>query len=75
LLVLLDLLEGDHACVFQNVEPLVEHVHDLVDVHAAQAVLGAVLHEAAAGVDHEDALAGLGFILVDDHDAGGMPVP
>ena len=37
----------------------------------AQAVLRAVLHEAAAGVDHEDALAGLGVRLVDHHDAGG----
>ena len=49
----------------------VEDVDDLVDVLRAQAVLGAVLHEAAAGVDHEDALAGLGVLLVDDDDAGG----
>ena len=47
-----------------------EDVHDLVDVLGAQAVLGAVLHEAAAGVDHEDALAGLRVLLVDDDDAG-----
>ena len=70
-LVLLDLLEADHARVFRDFEPLVEDVHDLVDVLGAQAVLGAVLHEAAAGVDHEDALAGLGVLLVDDDDAGG----
>src|SRR5258708_10311814 len=70
-LVLLDLSEGDHARVFRDVEPLVEDVHDLVDVHAAQAVLRAVLHEAAARVDHEDALAGLSVLLVDDHDARG----
>ena len=37
----------------------------------AEAVLGAVLHEARAGVDHEDALAGVGVFLVDDDDAGG----
>ena len=42
-----------------------------MDVLGAQAVLGTVLHEAAAGVDHEDALAGLGVLLVDDDDAGG----
>ena len=42
-----------------------------MDVLGAQAVLGAVLHEAAAGVDHEDALAGVGVLLVDDDDAGG----
>ena len=64
-------VEGDHARVFRDVEPLVEDVHDLVDVLGAQAVLGAVLHEAAAGVDHEDALAGVGVLLVDDDDAGG----
>ena len=42
-----------------------------MDVHAAQAVLGAILHEARAGVDHEDAFAGVGVLLVDDDDAGG----
>ena len=42
-----------------------------MDVLGAQAVLGAVLHEALAGVDHEDALAGVGVFLVDDDDAGG----
>ena len=42
-----------------------------MDVLGAQAVLGAVLHEARAGVDHEDALAGVGVLLVDDDDAGG----
>ena len=69
-LVVLDLGEGHHACVLRDVESLVENVHDLVDIHIAQAVLGAVLHEATAGVDHEDARAGLGVFLVDDHDAG-----
>ena len=70
-LVLLDLREGHHACIFRDIEPLVENIHDLVDVHAAQAVFGAVLHEATTGVDHEDALARLGILLVDDHDASG----
>ena len=50
---------------------LVEDVHDLVDVHAAQTVLGAILHEAAAGVNHEDTLAGVRVLLIDDHDASG----
>ena len=57
--------------IFRDVEPFVEDVHDLVDVHAAQPVLGAVLHEATTGVDHEDALARLGILLVDNHDASG----
>ena len=61
-LVLLNLRDGDHACIFWDIGPLVEDIHDLVDVHAAQPVLGAVLHEAAAGVDHEDALARLGIL-------------
>jgi hypothetical protein len=33
--------------------------------------LRAVLHEAAAGVDHEDALGGRSVLFVDHHDAGG----
>ena len=56
----LDLLDADHARIARDFEPAGEDVHDLVDVLGAQAVLGAVLHEAAAGVDHEDALAGVG---------------
>jgi hypothetical protein len=70
-LVSLDLREGDHARVFRYGESPVEDVYDLVDVHVAQAVLWAVLHEAVASVDHEDTLAGLRLFLVDDHDAGG----
>jgi hypothetical protein len=42
-----------------------------VDVLLAQAVLGAVLDEALGGVDHEDALAGGGVLLVEHDDAGG----
>jgi hypothetical protein len=41
-----------------------------MQVHVAQPVLGAVLDESAAGVDHEDALAVVGVFLVDDDDAG-----
>ena len=70
-LVLLDLLDADHAGVFGDFEPPVEDIDDPVDVLGAEAVLGAVLHEARAGVDHEDALAGVGVLLVDDDDAGG----
>ena len=43
----------------------------LWDIHIAQPVLGAVLHEAAAGVDHENALTRLGILLIDNHDASG----
>jgi len=42
-----------------------------VDVHGAEAVFVAVLEVAGAGVDHEDAFAGVGVFLVDDDDAGG----
>ena len=70
-LVVLDFFNADHARVFGYLQPLVEHVDDLVDVHVPQAVLVAVLKVAAAGVDHEDALAGVGIFLVDDDDAGG----
>ena len=59
-LVLLDLSERDHAGVLWKLQPPVEDIHDLVDVHGAEAVLVAVLHEARAGVDHEDAFAGCG---------------
>ena len=69
-LVALDLLEGDHARVRLLLQALVEDVHDLVNIAGAQAVLGAILHEAAAGVDHEDAFSGVGLPLVDDDDAG-----
>ena len=41
-----------------------------MDVLGAQAVLGAVLHKSAAGVDHEDAFTRLGVLLVDHDDAG-----
>src|SRR3989338_2358636 len=70
-LVLLDLPDADQARKAGHIEPPREDVHDLVDVPGAQAILGAVLHEAAARVDHEDALAGRRVLLVDDHDAGG----
>src|SRR5439155_950944 len=52
-------------------EPLVEDVYDPVDILRAQSVLWAVLHEALARVDHEDALAGMRVLLVHDDDTGG----
>jgi hypothetical protein len=42
-----------------------------VDVLRAQAILVAVLDEAAARIDHEHTVAGGGVLLVDHHDAGG----
>jgi len=70
-IVLFDLLEADRAGVFGGFEAFVEDVDDFVDVHGAEAVFVAVLEVAGAGVDHEDAFAGVGVFLVDDDDAGG----
>ena len=42
-----------------------------MDVLLAQAVLGAVLLEALAGINHEDAFSGGGVLLVEHQDAGG----
>ena len=42
-----------------------------MNVARAETVLVAVLDEALAGVDHEDAFAGLRLRLIDHHDAGG----
>ena len=66
-----DLVERHHAGVARDVGLPGEGVDDPVDVLLAQAVLGAVLHEALGGVDHEDALAGGGVLLVEHDDAGG----
>src|SRR5437899_41957 len=70
-IVLLDLLEADHARVFREFQSPIENIDDLMDIHGAEAVLGSILQEAPAGIDHEDALAGVGIFLVDDDDAGG----
>ena len=59
-----------HARVARQLGPSGEDVHDLVDVLRAEAVLGAVLEEAPARIDHEDPGACGGVFLVDDHDAG-----
>lgn len=48
-----------------------EDIDDLVQVALAEAVLVAVLDEALGGVDHENALAGGGVLLIEDEDAGG----
>ena len=61
-----DLVHRHHAGVTGQLGLLVEHVHDLVDVLRAQAVLVAVLEETLARVDHEDAGTGVGVLLVDD---------
>src|SRR6185437_12072251 len=51
-------------------DPFIKRVHDLVDVLCAKPVLGAVLHETATGVNHEDALARMSILFVYDDDAG-----
>ncbi len=72
-LVLLDLLEGDHLRIFIDLQPLVEDIHDLVNILGAQAVLGTILDETAAGVDHENSVGAryIAPLLVNDDDAGG----
>ncbi len=66
-----DLGQRHHAGVARDFDLPGEGVDDLVDVLVAQAVLVAVLDEALGGVDHEDALAGGGVLLVEHDDAGG----
>ena len=66
-----DLGQRHHARIPWDFELPVEGIHDLVDVLGAEAVLVAVFHEALGGVDHEDALAGMGVFLVEHEDAGG----
>ena len=68
-----DFGQRHHARVSGYLLPLVEHVHDPVDVALPQPVLGAVLPEALAGVDHEDAVAAKRVLLVDHHDARRDP--
>ena len=50
---------------------LVEDIHNFVNILGAQAVLVAVLEEVLAGVNHEDAGASVGILLVNDQNAGG----
>jgi hypothetical protein len=50
---------------------VVKHIHDFVDVLAAQAVLVAVLHKAPAGIHHEQPLALRRPRLIQHDDAGG----
>jgi len=65
-----DLGQRHYARILGHLDLFVEDVDDAVNVLVAQAVLVAVLHEAFAGVDHEDASAGGGMLLVEHQDAG-----
>ena len=69
--VLLDLVMRDVAGVAGVFLGVGEDVDDLVEIALTEAVLVAVLDEALGGVDHEDAFAGGGVLLVEDEDAGG----
>src|SRR6266567_2542452 len=59
-----------HARIFWELDLLVEHIDDLVDVLVAQSVLVAILHKALAGIDHEDTGAARGVFLIEDDDTG-----
>ena len=69
-IILLDLREAHHAGEFGNLLKSVEGIDNFVNVLRAEAVLRAVLYETSAGVDHEDAFAGIRVLLVDHHDTG-----
>ena len=73
--VLLDLLERHHAGVPRDVEPPGEDVDDLVDVLGAQAVLGAVLHEARLASIMKMPLRAWASSLSTTTMQAGMPVP
>jgi hypothetical protein len=64
-----DLLEGHHPGVARHVDLPAKGVHDPVDVLLARPVLVAVLDEALAGVDQEDAPASDRVLLV-QHERG-----
>ena len=67
-----DLADGHHAGVAGIALILAgEGIDDLVEVLLAEAVLRAVLFEALAGINHEDALTRLGVLFVQHEDAGG----
>ena len=66
----LDLCETNGARVVWQLHLSVEHVHDLMQVLAAETVLGTVLHKAAARVDHEDAASSVSVLFIYNHDAG-----
>ena len=68
--VRLDLRHRHHARVTRLLQLAQEGVDDAVHVLRAQPVLVAVLDEAPAGVDHEDAFAARTSRLVQHHDAG-----
>ena len=59
-----------HARVARFLFLLVEHRHDFVNILGAQSVLVAILKEAVARINHEDAVAGARVRLINDKDAG-----
>ena len=66
-----DFLDRHHAGVARITFILPgKGIHDAVDVLLAEAVFRAVLHEALGGVDHEDAFADGGVLLVEHENAG-----
>ena len=69
--VFLNLVDADHAGVFRKFKLPGEDIDNLVEIHVAQPVLGAILHVACACVDHEDAFAGMSIFFVDDDNTSG----
>ena len=65
-----DLVERHPTGVTRLLDLLAEGIDDAVNIPLAQPILVAILDEALAGVDHENALARSGVFLVQHQDAG-----
>jgi hypothetical protein len=69
--VLLDLVNADHAGILGDSSRRLKTSTIRWMSCSRRRFLGPSFMKPCAGVDHEDALAGVGVLLVDDDDAGG----
>src|SRR5690606_13104151 len=68
-LVLLYFLKTNHSRVLWDLSLPCENIHYLMDILSTKTVLGAVLHETCAGIDHKNALAVLSLFLINNNNA------